>query len=55
MSQNLQLAAPGDTSYNSNAVGLHVGDGTWDNGRDDFLLPNLMGLPFSVMRYNGMR
>jgi hypothetical protein len=49
-----QLAQPGSDSYYSNVTGLHVGDGTWDNGRDDFLLPNLVALPFDVMRYNGM-
>ena len=48
------LAAPGSSIYDSNTVGLHVGDGTWDSSRDDFLLPNLVGFPFWVMRYNGM-
>jgi len=48
------LAAAGSSIYDSNTVGLHVGDGTWDSSRDDFLLPNLVGFPFSVMRYNGM-
>lgn len=47
-----QLAPPGSSSYNS--ATLHVGDGTWDSGRDDFLLPNLVGLNFATMRYNGM-
>lgn len=46
------LSPPGSSSYSSNT--LHVGDGTWDNGRDTFLLPNLMGLNFDTMRYNGM-
>jgi len=55
MSPNPQIAAPGSSTYDSNITGLHVGDGTWDSGRDDFLLPNLVGLPFSAMRYNGMR
>ena len=32
---------------------MHVGDGTWDAGRDDFLLPNLVGLNFATMQYNG--
>lgn len=32
---------------------MHVGDGTWDAGRDNFLLPNLVGLNFETMRYNG--
>jgi hypothetical protein len=47
-----QLAPPGSSSYSSST--LHVGDGTWDSGRDDFLLPNLVGLNFATMRYNGM-
>ena len=47
-----QLAPPGSSTYNSNT--MHVGDGTWDNGRDSFLLPNLQGLNFATMRYNGM-
>ncbi|OOQ85890.1 hypothetical protein PEBR_23002 [Penicillium brasilianum] len=46
------LTAPGSSSYSSNT--LHVGDGTWDTQRDTFLLPNLMGLNFETMRYNGM-
>lgn len=54
MAPNPQLESPGSSSYSSNVTGLHVGDGTWDSGRDDFLLPNLVGLPFDVMRYNGM-
>jgi hypothetical protein len=45
------LAPAGSSSYDSNT--LHVGDGTWDSGRDDFLLPNLVGLNFETMRYNG--
>lgn len=51
MSPAPQLAPPGSTSYSSNS--LHVGDGTWDSSRDDFLLPNLVGLNFVTMRYNG--
>nr|POE77368.1 hypothetical protein CFP56_09015 [Quercus suber] len=46
------LSPAGSSIYSSNT--LHVGDGTWDNGRDTFLLPNLMGLNFDTMRYNGM-
>ncbi|KAI9839148.1 MAG: hypothetical protein M1819_003141 [Sarea resinae] len=46
------LAPAGSSSYSSNT--LHVGDGTWDSTRDDFLLPNLVGLNFETMRYNGM-
>ncbi|KAA8643551.1 uncharacterized protein ATNIH1004_010320 [Aspergillus tanneri] len=52
MSSNSDLTAPGSSTYASNT--LHVGDGTWDSGRDTFLLPNLMGLNFDTMRYNGM-
>ena len=33
---------------------MAVGDGTWDTQRNTFLLPNLMGLNFATMRYNGM-
>lgn len=46
------LSPAGSSSYSSNT--LHVGDGTWDNGRDTFLLPNLVGVNFDTMRYNGM-
>ncbi|TKA32519.1 hypothetical protein B0A50_01627 [Salinomyces thailandicus] len=46
------LAPAGSSTYSSNT--LHVGDGTWDNGRDTFLLPNLEGLNFQTMQYNGM-
>ena len=45
------LTPPGSSTYASNT--LHVGDGTWDTGRDTFLLPNLMGLNFETMQYNG--
>ena len=51
MSPSPQLAAPGSSSYSSNT--MHVGDGTWDSQRDTFLLPNLVGLNFATMRYNG--
>jgi hypothetical protein len=51
MSPSPQLAPPGSSSYTSDT--MHVGDGTWDAGRDDFLLPNLVGLNFATMRYNG--
>ena len=30
-----------------------VGDGTWDFVKNTFLLPNLMGLNFETMQYNG--
>ena len=33
---------------------MFVGDGTWDKSRNSFLLPNLQGLNFETMRYNGM-
>ncbi|EXJ82369.1 hypothetical protein A1O3_06182 [Capronia epimyces CBS 606.96] len=52
MSPSPQLAPPGSSSYDSST--MHVGDGTWDAGRDTFLLPNLVGLNFATMRYNGM-
>lgn len=45
------FTAAGSSTYASNT--LHVGDGTWDSQRDTFLLPNLMGLNFETMRYNG--
>ncbi|KAJ5934110.1 hypothetical protein N7466_003657 [Penicillium verhagenii] len=46
------LTDPGSSTYSSNT--LHVGDGTWDTQDDTFLLPNLMGVNFETMRYNGM-
>ncbi|KAL4916966.1 hypothetical protein BDW62DRAFT_184723 [Aspergillus aurantiobrunneus] len=52
MSDNSGLTSAGEASYSSNT--LHVGDGTWDLDRDAFLLPNLMGVNFETMRYNGM-
>ncbi|EER29362.1 hypothetical protein D8B26_008163 [Coccidioides posadasii str. Silveira] len=52
MSPSPQLAPPGSSTYSSNT--LHVGDGTWDSQRNTFLLPNLMGLNFETMQYNGM-
>ena len=45
------LAPAGSSTYNSNT--MHVGDGTWDSSRDDFLLPNLVGFNFATMQYNG--
>lgn len=33
---------------------MTVGDGTWDTTKNTFLLPNLVGLNFATMRYNGM-
>lgn len=32
---------------------MHVGDGTWDSSKDTFLLPNIQGLNFQTLRYNG--
>lgn len=46
------LSPAGSSTYSSNT--LHVGDGTWDSSRDDFLLPPLVGVNFATMRYNGM-
>ncbi|KAK8160707.1 hypothetical protein BKA80DRAFT_290506 [Phyllosticta citrichinensis] len=46
------LSQPGSSTYSSNS--MYVGDGTWDSERNTFLLPNLMGLNFDTMRYNGM-
>jgi hypothetical protein len=45
------LGDPGSGTYSSNT--LHVGDGTWDSQRNDFLLPPLVGLNFATMQYNG--
>ncbi|CZT15549.1 uncharacterized protein RCC_01403 [Ramularia collo-cygni] len=46
------LSGPGTSSYDSNTMA--VGDGTWDSDRNSFLLPNLQGLNFATMQYNGM-
>ncbi|KAI1828413.1 hypothetical protein F4861DRAFT_535371 [Xylaria intraflava] len=46
------LSAPGSASYESNT--MTVGDGTWDFTKNTFLLPNLVGLNFATMQYNGM-
>ncbi|KAI0014180.1 hypothetical protein F4779DRAFT_561048 [Xylariaceae sp. FL0662B] len=46
------LSAPGSASYDSDT--MVVGDGTWDFTKNTFLLPNLVGLNFETMRYNGM-
>ena len=45
------MSAPGTARYDSNI--LVVGDGTWDFSKNTFLLPNLVGLNFEAMRYNG--
>ncbi|KAM5345349.1 hypothetical protein ACJ41O_011211 [Fusarium nematophilum] len=47
-----ELSAAGAVSYDSNT--MVVGDGTWDFSKNTFLLPNLQGLNFETMRYNGM-
>jgi hypothetical protein len=47
------LSAPGTSVYSSDS--MYVGDGTWDSQRNTFLLPNLQGLNFDTMRYNGNR
>ncbi|KAJ9199744.1 hypothetical protein DTO207G8_375 [Paecilomyces variotii] len=52
MSPNPDLTPPGSSTYSSDT--MYVGDGTWDTQRNTFLLPNLMGLNFDTMRYNGM-
>jgi hypothetical protein len=52
MSSNPDLTPPGSSTYSSGT--MYVGDGTWDISRNTFLLPNLMGLNFDTMRYNGM-
>lgn len=52
MSPSPDLAPPGSSTYSSNL--MTVGDGTWDTERNTFLLPNLVGLNFAEMRYNGM-
>ncbi|KAI0123840.1 hypothetical protein BJ170DRAFT_98213 [Xylariales sp. AK1849] len=46
------LSAPGAVSYSSDT--MVVGDGTWDFTKNTFLSPNLMGLNFDTMQYNGM-
>jgi hypothetical protein len=51
MAQVDNLSPPGGSTYSSNT--LYVGDGTWDSSRNTFLLPNLVGLNFETMRYNG--
>lgn len=46
------LSPAGSSQYKSNT--MFVGDGTWDSERNTFLLPNLLGLNFETMRYNGV-
>jgi len=45
------LTPPGSATYSSNT--MTVGDGTWDATENTFLLPNLVGLNYETMRYNG--
>ena len=45
------LSPPGSSSYSSDT--MVVGDGTWDFTKNTFLLPNLVGVNFDTMRYNG--
>ena len=45
------FSPPGAASYSSNT--MTVGDGTWDFVKNSFLLPNLVGLNFDTMQYNG--
>ncbi|KAM3511584.1 hypothetical protein MY11210_004738 [Beauveria gryllotalpidicola] len=47
-----ELSAPGSASYASDT--MNVGDGTWVFDKNTFLLPNLQGVNFDTMRYNGM-
>ncbi|KAL9132129.1 MAG: hypothetical protein Q9217_000063 [Psora testacea] len=47
-----QMAPAGSSSYSSDT--MTVGDGTWDASRNTFFLPNLVGLNFDTMQYNGM-
>lgn len=48
-----ELSAPGAASYSSDT--MTVGDGTWVFSKNTFLLPNLQGVNFETMRYNGMK
>lgn len=45
------LSAPGSAEYSSDT--MSVGDGTWDFDKNTFLLPNLEGVNFATMQYNG--
>ena len=46
-----KLSPPGSATYNSPT--MYVGDGTWDQTSNTFLLPNLQGLNFATMQLNG--
>lgn len=45
------MSAPGTATYDSDL--MNVGDGTWDFTKNDFLLPNLVGLNLETTQYNG--
>ena len=45
------LSDPGAASYSSDT--MTVGDGTWDFGKNSFLMPNLAAPNYETMRYNG--
>jgi hypothetical protein len=45
------MSPPGAAKYDSST--MSVGDGTWDFVKNTFLLPNLVGLNFDTMQYNG--
>jgi hypothetical protein len=45
------LSPAGSSTYSSDT--MYVGDGTWDSTKNTFLLPNLVGLNFATMQYNG--
>ncbi len=47
------LSPAGSSSYSSDT--MVVGDGTWDFTKNTFLLPNLVGLNFDTMQFNGER
>lgn len=47
-----EFSPPGTATYSSDT--LTVGDGTWDFTKNTFLLPNLQGVNFDTMQYNGM-
>lgn len=46
------MSTPGTATYDSDT--MIVGDGTWDFTKNDFLLPNLVGLNLETTQYNGM-
>lgn len=46
------LSPAGSSSYLSDT--MYVGDGTWIASKNTFLFPNLVGMNFETLRYNGM-